>query len=265
MSYKIIEQYLTPNKYSRPQIPLKQIYAIVIHWVANPLTSAKANRDFFESRKGGLKDYGSAHEIIDLDGDVILCLPKNELAYHVGSSLPYKSGSKQVYTPEAWSRLNTNLPRKVKPYPNNCTYGLEATHVDWDGKMTNETYNTLVERCADLCIEFNLNPLKDIWLHQEVVGWKDCHRWFVNNPNEWISFKNKVKKEIENIKHPVKIEGECVVEPLLSWQKELGEKALDDLAAEGLITNAEDWKEKLDSHVPNWLFFTLLSRLADKK
>jgi uncharacterized protein YeaO (DUF488 family) len=112
--------------------------------------------------------------------------------------------------------------------------------------------------------------LKDIWLHYEVVGWKDCHRWFVNNPKEWTSFKNKVKKEIENIKHPVqveevKIEGECKLEPLTSWQKEMGEKALDELTKEGIISNAEDWKLKLNEHVENWLFFEIIKRIVAKK
>ncbi|MFD0587841.1 N-acetylmuramoyl-L-alanine amidase [Paenibacillus sp. GCM10027627] len=196
MNYQIVEQLLTPNKFSRPQLTIRKIKGIVIHWVANPNTSAKNNRDFFESRKGGLKSFGSAHEIIDLDGDVVLCIPKNELAYHAGSALPYKSGSTQIYTPLAWERLNTNLPRNIKPYPNNCTYSIEATHVDWDGTMTPKTYQTLIERCIDLCKEFELNPLTDLYLHQEVVGWKDCHRWFVNNPIEWKIFKERVHEKI---------------------------------------------------------------------
>jgi uncharacterized protein YeaO (DUF488 family) len=64
--------------------------------------------------------------------------------------------------------------------------------------MTSNTYNSLVQRCADLCKKWNLNPLIDIWTHQEIVGWKDCHRWFVNNPNEWTKFKQKVKDNLNN-------------------------------------------------------------------
>lgn len=212
MAYKIIEDYLTPNKYSRPQMKHRGIKGLVIHWVANPGTSAKGNRDFFESRKGGAKSYGSAHEIVDLDGDIIICIPKNELAYHVGSSAPYKAGTTQIYTPAAWERLNTNLPRNVKPYPNNCTYGIEATHMDWDGQMTDLTYNTLVERCADLCKEFSLDPIMDIWTHQEVVGWKDCHRWFVNNPAEWKRFKQRVQTKMMEGKTLIKYNPQVVKE-----------------------------------------------------
>lgn len=188
--YKIIQALLTPNKFSRPQKPLSQIKAIVVHWVANPNSTAMNNRDYFESKKNlpsTSEEYGSAHEIIDLNGDVVICLPSNELAYHVGSA---------TYTQEAIKKFGTA--------PNYCTYGIECTHVDWNGVMTNETYNTLVERCVDLCKKFNLNPLTDIWLHKEVVGWKDCHRFFVNNPDKWTAFKNKVKSvyDGQNIVQP---------------------------------------------------------------
>jgi hypothetical protein len=36
--------------------------------------------------------------------------------------------------------------------------------------------------------KFNLTE-KNLWTHKEVVGWKDCHKWFVDNPKEWEKFK----------------------------------------------------------------------------
>lgn len=57
----------------------------------------------------------------------------------------------------------------------------------------------------------------------------------------------------------------CKVDELVQWQKEMGEKAIDALHAEGLIDNPDDWKKKLGEHVPNWLLFTMLSRIANKK
>lgn len=174
MRYKIIEKLLTPNKYSRPQDKLKGVKGIVVHWVANPQASAEANRNFFENRKYGKTGYGSAHYIIDLNGDVIRCIPENEVAYHVGS---------KTYTKEALSKLST--------YPNNCTIGIECCHVDWNGKMTDATYNTLVELATDLLKKYKLTT-NDLWLHKEVVGWKDCHKWFVDHPDEWVKFKKLV-------------------------------------------------------------------------
>jgi len=247
--YKIIEKYITPNRYSRPKTKINKIKGIVIHWVANPNTSAIANRNFFENRKYGQSGYGSAHEIIDLNGDVILCIPKDEMAYHVGS---------KTYTDDALIYLSS--------YPNNCTYGIECTHIDWNGVMNNETYQTLVQRCADLCIEFDLNPIKDkvLWLHKEVVGWKDCHKWFVDNPQEWINFKDKVI-----IAYQEKIE-EMIRMELKAWQRQLGEEAIDNLhkkddpKGEKLLNNPEQWKNTLGESVPQWLLWVMLDRITNK-
>jgi N-acetylmuramoyl-L-alanine amidase CwlA len=187
MTYKIITNLLTPNRYSRPQIKLKSKKVIVIHWVANPKSTAKNNRDYFESLKTGKNNvYGCTHEIIDLNGDVYICVPEDELTYNCGS---------KTYTERCKNKMGIS--------PNYHTYSIECTHVDWKGKMTDLTYNTLLERCVDLCIKFKLNPLTDIWLHKEVVGWKDCHKWFCDNPNEWDLFKknvNKVKLNREVVK-----------------------------------------------------------------
>ena len=173
--YQIKNALLSPNKYSRPQKPLRQIKAIVIHWVANPNSTAMENRNYFENRKNGNDDYGSCHEIIDLDNSIVVCVPENEITYNCGSP---------TYTQRCLNELGNS--------PNYCTYGIECTHIDNAGLMTAKTYQTLIERCIDLCIKWNLNPLTALWTHQEVVGWKDCHRWFVNNPNEWKIFKQKV-------------------------------------------------------------------------
>lgn len=236
MEYKIIEDYITPNKYSRPQKDLKRIKALVIHWVANPNTSAIANRNFFESRKGGEKSYGSAHEIIDLNGDVVIVIPENEMAYHVGS---------KTYTDEALVSLSD--------YPNDCTYGIECTHVDWQGNMTDETIATLIARCADLCTRYDLDPLVDIWTHKQVVGWKNCPKYFVDHPKEFELFKEKVKIKMTSVNTSD------------SWKYELGKEALVYLADKKIIDSPKIWIDKLDEPVPNWLFFTIVERIIKQR
>lgn len=173
MAYKITQDLLTPNPYSRPMDKLKSVRAVVLHWTANPMSSAKGNRNFFENRKSGKSGYGSAHYIVDLDGLVIQCLPDNEVGYHVGS---------HVYTAHALNRLSS--------YPNNCTIGIEMTHKDWEGRFTADTYNSTLELAVRLLKKYGLDE-NDLWLHHTVVGWKDCARWFVNNNSEWIKFKTK--------------------------------------------------------------------------
>jgi N-acetylmuramoyl-L-alanine amidase len=74
-TYKVMQNLLTLNPYSLLGSKLSPVKGIVIHWVANI--------NFFESRKNGTKGYGSVHEIIDLNGDVIVCIPENEMVYSV--------------------------------------------------------------------------------------------------------------------------------------------------------------------------------------
>jgi N-acetylmuramoyl-L-alanine amidase len=193
----IIEAYLTPNEYSRPQTPLKSVKGLVVHWVANPMSTAIANRNFFESRKNGNDGYGSAHDIIDLNGDLIKCLPYDEMAYQVGSSQPYAAGTNQIYTPAAWQKLNSHNNPNIQPYPNDCTIGVECTHIDWDGTMTNETYESLILWCVENLMKYGLT-VDDLYLHKEIVGWKDCHMWFVKNPDKWVEFKQEVDYIIKN-------------------------------------------------------------------
>ena len=58
---KIKTMLLTPNKYSRPQIELKKVTKIAVHYVGNPSSSAQANRNYFESLKDSHASYASSH------------------------------------------------------------------------------------------------------------------------------------------------------------------------------------------------------------
>ncbi|MHC1750790.1 MAG: N-acetylmuramoyl-L-alanine amidase family protein [Cellulosilyticaceae bacterium] len=165
---KIVDNLLCHNNYSRPGVPLKKVKGIVVHYVANPNTSAVANRNFFNNRRDGKSGYGSAHYIIDLDGTIVRCIPENEMAYHVGA--------KQYKT------------KRLGDYPNDCTIGIECTHVDWNGKMTTDTYGALLELCSALCNQYELDAQKDLYLHYDITG-KECHKWFLKNPREWQQFK----------------------------------------------------------------------------
>ncbi len=57
---------------------------IIVHRTGNPGTSAKVNRDYFESLNHpplARKTYASAHYIVD-GGQIIQCIPENERAHH---------------------------------------------------------------------------------------------------------------------------------------------------------------------------------------
>jgi N-acetylmuramoyl-L-alanine amidase len=167
----ITDKLLTINPYSRPGYKLKKVKGIVVHWVANTNTTALANRNFFENRKYGKMGYGATHYIINLDGQIIRCIPENEVAYHVGA---------KTYKKEALRKLTNN--------PNAYTIGIECTHIKHTGEMSIKTLEHLRFLCSDLLKRYQLNKDKDLYLHFDITG-KICHKWFVDNPEEWKNFK----------------------------------------------------------------------------
>ncbi len=164
---KIKESFLTPNPYSRPQTPLSTVTSIVIHYTGNPNTSAKANRNYFENLKIHRNTYASSHFVIGLKGEIIQCLPLNEISY-------------------------------ASNHRNNDTISIESCHPDASGKFTKQTYNSLVALVATLCYNFDLGK-DDIIRHYDVTG-KLCPLYYVEHEDEWEEFKNDVMNYLETIK-----------------------------------------------------------------
>ena len=158
------EQLLTVNRYSRPETNIPVINGIVIHYVANPGTTAQQNHDYFE----GLKDQSgsntvsvSSNFVIGLDGEIIECVPVGEKAY-------------------ASNERNAD------------TVSIECCHPAVDGKFTDETYDSLVKLTAWLCKQLDLSP-KDVIRHYDVTG-KACPKYFVDHEDAWKQFRKDVKK-----------------------------------------------------------------------
>ena len=137
---KIQQMFLTPNKYSRPQTPLKRVTKIAVHYVGNPNTTAKNNRDYFENQRFGGR-YVSSHFVIGLGGEVIQCIPTSEIAYCTNAA-------------------------------NSYSISIECCHPDATGKFTAATEQALAELCAYLCGQFGLTA-DDIIRHYDVTG-KQC-------------------------------------------------------------------------------------------
>lgn len=170
MTYTIIQKWLTPNKYSRPQTKLKGVKGIVVHWWASPNGAVNGVWNFYENRKSGRNSYGSAHYIIGLDGNGIQCIPENEMAYGAGAS--------KYYT----NRLGS--------YPNNETLHIEMAHTDWNGNMTKETWDSSVQLVTKLLKKYGLG-IDDIYRHYDITH-KDCPKLFVNHPEKFEEFKKDV-------------------------------------------------------------------------
>lgn len=152
-------ELLTPNQYSRPQTKTDTITGIVVHYTANPGTTAEQNRNYFEGLKDSRTTQASSHFIIGIEGEIIQCIPTNEIAYASNER-------------------------------NHDTISIECCHKEENGEFTKETYDSLVELCAFLCEKFSLTE-EDIIRHYDITG-KKCPLYYVENPKKWKSFKEDV-------------------------------------------------------------------------
>lgn len=157
-------ELLTENPYSRPGLQSEKIRNIVVHYTANPGTSAKQNRNYFEGLKDSKKTKASSHFIVGLDGEIIQCVPTWEIAY-------------------ASNERNSD------------SVSIETCHLRTDGAYTKETYESLVHLTAWLCEKFELTE-DDIIRHYDVTG-KICPKYFVDHKEAWEQFKRDVKKILE--------------------------------------------------------------------
>ena len=167
---------MTVNPFSRPGKKLLPVKGVVLHWVGNPGTSALQTRAYFEGLKNQSLNnpkaaFASAHFVVGLEGEIVQCLPLDEMAYHVGA---------RVYTPEATGRFGH--------YPNNCTIGIELCHPARDGKFTPETWMSAAELAALLLKRFGLETETCLWTHNAVTL-KDCPKYFVEHPEAFERFK----------------------------------------------------------------------------
>lgn len=157
---EIKEMLLTPNSFSRPKTALKKVTNIIVHWVGNAGSTAVANRNYFESLKNG-KTYASSHYIIGLQGEVIRCVPENEIAYHANAA-------------------------------NSYSIGIENCHPDWMGKFNDKTYASLIKLCAMLCKKYSLDPDKALLRHYDITK-KICPKYYVEHQDAWLKLKADVK------------------------------------------------------------------------
>lgn len=127
--------------------------------MGNANTTAINNRNYFESLKNK-KIYASSHYIVGLEGEVIQCVPENEVAYHANQA-------------------------------NNYSIGIECCHPDWNGKFNDKTYQSVIALCVDICKRYKLDPQKALIRHYDVTK-KQCPLYYVQHQDAWQKLKYDV-------------------------------------------------------------------------
>lgn len=158
----ITEEFLDVNQYSRPGIALStNPEYVVIHYTANPGSTAEQNRNYFENLKDTGETYASAQFVIGLEGEIIQCVPCNEMAY-CSNSL------------------------------NDRCISIEMCHPDDTGNFNDATYNNCVYLVAQLMNYYHLD-MDHLIRHYDVTG-KNCPKYFVEHEDRWEVFKDFVEQ-----------------------------------------------------------------------
>ena len=157
-------ELLTPNPYSRPQLPIEQVNYIAIHYTANPGSTAMSNRDYFENLATTQENKVSSHFVVGLEGEVVQCIPTSEMSYATNS-------------------------RNVD------TISIECCHPDETGQFNDATYSSAVKLTAWLCTRYGLGT-DQVIRHYDVTG-KDCPKYYVENPDAWIQMKEDIAAQIQ--------------------------------------------------------------------
>ena len=161
-SGKIVEErpsldvkLLDINEYSRPGIAIGKVNGIVVHYTANPGTTARQNRDYFQGLAQTGETHASSHFVIGLDGEIVQCIPCDEMAYASNNR-------------------------------NSDTIAIECCIPDTSGKFNVATYDSLVWLTSWLIGRYQLS-VDDVIRHYYVTG-KSCPKYFVEHPTEWDKF-----------------------------------------------------------------------------
>jgi len=155
----IQEAFIPVNPYSRPGEKLTAVNGVVVHYVGNPGTTAQQNRDYFAGLAETRDNYASSNFIVGLEGEILLCVPVDEVAY-----------------------CSNNR--------NSDTISIEVCHPDATGQFSEATRASVVRLVSWLKDTYQLEK-DDIIRHYDVTG-KECPLYYVKNPDAWEQFKTDV-------------------------------------------------------------------------
>lgn len=157
--------FLPHNPYSRPGEVLPQVTDIFIHYTANPGTSASQNRNYFANLAQTGETSASAHFVIGYEGEIVQCIPLEEIGYAV----------------------------KGKNYD---SVSIECCYLNENGEFTDETYDSLLALVSWLLGRYELDT--DAVKRHYDEGGKNCPKYYVEHEEEWERLVRDVRQYIED-------------------------------------------------------------------
>ena len=132
---------------------------MVVHYTANPGSTAQQNRDYFENLKDTHTTKVSSNFVIGLEGEIIQCIPLDE-------------------------KSSASNDRNID------TLSIEVCHPDETGKFNQASYDSLVKLTAWLC-DYTGIGRDQVIRHYDITG-KLCPLYFVEHEDAWNQFLQDV-------------------------------------------------------------------------
>ena len=161
---------------------LKEIKAIVIHWDGGGVSDIDALWKWMNE-----KSQNSYHYLVSKD-QVIQVRDTELRAIHCGH---------KTYTEKAIDFFGAHICSSTNS-PNNYTLGVCMLHDSHGGVYYTSTMDSGIKIIADLCIQFNIDPTRQLLRHSDITDEKaePCPKGFYAEDDLWCYFRCEISMEV---------------------------------------------------------------------
>lgn len=161
---EVTMDFIPQNPYSRPGEELPAVNNVFVHYTANPGTDAMQNRSYFANLAQTQETSASAHFVIGYEGEIVQCIPLEEIAYAV----------------------------KGRNYD---SVSIECCYLEENGEFTQATYDSLIRLTTWLLGKYELDETA-VKRHYDEGG-KNCPKYYVEHEEAWEMLVQDIERYIE--------------------------------------------------------------------
>lgn len=154
--------YLNINEMTRTGEKIKKVENIILHSIGNVNTTLKMCKKEIDNLSNEGNVYFSLHYIIDKEGNILNCIPEEEISL-------------------SCRKIDTNY----------YAISIGCIPCDESGKFSKKTIDSLVTLTSSLCKKYNLEK-KNILRHYDITL-KRCPMYYVDNCVMFEEIKRKIK------------------------------------------------------------------------
>ncbi len=161
----IEDRLITINEMTRPGENLKKVKRIILSSTNLKNVSAVKCRNDIERFKYQAENYLSYHYIIDLAGNIVRCVPEDEISY---STNKFDIDSESISI---------------------------AIVEDDENNISTESFRVQIELIQNICESYLLNPLEDIYMIYDITGSRKP-RYYIDNKFKFEDLKMQISDNI---------------------------------------------------------------------